>query len=90
MANYQEVEVVEDESYTQEINLTNKRNTTAKLWKHFGLRLDKNNKASDMSNPVCHLCNTCVFVQQVLPLRGFLVQGGHCNTFKVLPQATKS
>ena len=57
MADYQEVEVAEeDESYTQEINLTNKRNTTAKVWKHFGLQLDKNNKTSDMSNPVCRLC----------------------------------
>ena len=71
MADYQEVEVVEDESYTQEINLTNKRNTTAKVWEAFLLNEDidssplawwKSNDKKCFPVIVRSQGNTCVFV----------------------------
>ena len=37
-----------------------KQNTTAKVWKHFGLQVDENGKASNVDNPVCRLCYTPV------------------------------
>ena len=46
-----------------EINLTDKRNSTAKVWKYFGLQLDENGKASDVNNPMCHLCSMPVSVK---------------------------
>lgn len=47
-------------STAPEIILKDKRNTTAKVWKYFGLRVDENGKVRDVDNPVCRLCYTPV------------------------------
>lgn len=38
------------------IRLVEKKNTTAKVWKYFGIRVDDNGQVKDINSPTCKLC----------------------------------